>query len=90
MQIEKLFVFITLSSIAIARFLGESLVYLVVNACAHQQVSMLVQAEDIATTLYPYIYTNLYNWPCVRLLNATGTIGCHCNYINSCNYASIH
>ncbi|KAF1801387.1 Nicastrin-domain-containing protein [Mucor lusitanicus] len=36
-----------------------------------------VQAQDIATTLYPYIYTNLNNWPCVRLLNATGTIGCH-------------
>ncbi|KAK4512992.1 uncharacterized protein ATC70_003703 [Mucor velutinosus] len=57
MQIEKLLLFITLYSIAIARF--------------------LVQAEDIATTLYPYIYTNLNNWPCVRLLNATGTIGCH-------------
>ncbi|EPB83012.1 hypothetical protein HMPREF1544_10242 [Mucor circinelloides 1006PhL] len=57
MQLEKLLVFITLSSIAILGF--------------------LVQAEDIATTLYPYIYTNLYNWPCVRLLNATGTIGCH-------------
>ncbi|CDH57981.1 nicastrin [Lichtheimia corymbifera JMRC:FSU:9682] len=34
-------------------------------------------AEDIATKLYPYIYTNLNNWPCVRLLNATSTIGCH-------------
>ncbi|KAI7901564.1 Nicastrin-domain-containing protein [Cokeromyces recurvatus] len=32
---------------------------------------------DISSTLYPYIYTNLNNWPCVRLLNATGTIGCH-------------
>ncbi|RCI04076.1 hypothetical protein CU098_011379 [Rhizopus stolonifer] len=39
-------------------------------------LSILVQADDIATTLYPYIYTNLNNWPCVRLLNASGTIGC--------------
>lgn len=36
-----------------------------------------VRADDIATTLYPHIYTNLNNWPCVKLLNATGTIGCH-------------
>lgn len=42
---------------------------------------ILVTAEDIATTLYPYIYTNLNNWPCVRLLNATGTIGCHCKSV---------
>lgn len=39
--------------------------------------NVLVKADDIATTLYPYVYTNLNNWPCVRLLNATGTIGCH-------------
>ncbi|KAI9484450.1 hypothetical protein BDB00DRAFT_134356 [Zychaea mexicana] len=36
-------------------------------------------AQDIATSLYPYIYTNLNNWPCVRLLNATSVIGCHGN-----------
>ncbi|RUP50823.1 hypothetical protein BC936DRAFT_137615 [Jimgerdemannia flammicorona] len=35
-----------------------------------------VNAQDIATTLYPYIYKDLSTWPCVRLLNATGTIGC--------------
>ncbi|KAI8971483.1 Nicastrin-domain-containing protein [Mycotypha africana] len=35
-----------------------------------------VKSEDFATTIYPYIYTNLNNWPCVRLLNATGTVGC--------------
>ncbi|KAI9289178.1 Nicastrin-domain-containing protein [Umbelopsis sp. AD052] len=33
-------------------------------------------AEDIATSLHPYIYTDLGTWPCVRLLNATGSIGC--------------
>ncbi|KAI7852402.1 Nicastrin-domain-containing protein [Circinella umbellata] len=44
-------------------------------------VSLLIfscaSAEDIGSSLYPYIYTNLNNWPCVRLLNATSTIGCH-------------
>ncbi|KAG2226839.1 hypothetical protein INT45_005804 [Circinella minor] len=38
---------------------------------------LLKIAEDIGSSLYPYIYTNLNNWPCVRLLNATNTIGCH-------------
>ncbi|KAI8582078.1 hypothetical protein K450DRAFT_228897 [Umbelopsis ramanniana AG] len=33
-------------------------------------------AQDIATSLYPYIYTDLGTWPCVRLLNATGSVGC--------------
>ncbi|KAG0742219.1 hypothetical protein G6F57_010744 [Rhizopus arrhizus] len=39
--------------------------------------SLANSTEDIATTLYPHIYNELSNWPCVRLLNATGTIGCH-------------
>ncbi|OAD77687.1 hypothetical protein PHYBLDRAFT_164583 [Phycomyces blakesleeanus NRRL 1555(-)] len=34
-------------------------------------------AQDIASSLYPYIYTDVSTWPCVRLLNATGQIGCH-------------
>ncbi|KAI9323739.1 Nicastrin-domain-containing protein [Dichotomocladium elegans] len=37
----------------------------------------LALADDIATSLYPYIYTNLNSWPCVRLLNATSAVGCH-------------
>ncbi|KAI9008996.1 glycosyltransferase family 20-domain-containing protein [Phycomyces nitens] len=36
-----------------------------------------ISTQDIASSLYPYIYTNVANWPCVRLLNATGQIGCH-------------
>ncbi|KAI7867163.1 glycosyltransferase family 20-domain-containing protein [Spinellus fusiger] len=39
--------------------------------------------SEIASTLYPYIYTDINNWPCVRLLNATGTIGCHALYGSS-------
>lgn len=35
-----------------------------------------MQGQDIETSLYPHIYNNLANWPCVRLLNATHTIGC--------------
>ncbi|KAI9481077.1 MAG: glycosyltransferase family 20-domain-containing protein [Benjaminiella poitrasii] len=36
-----------------------------------------IVSADISSSIYPYIYTNLNNWPCVRLLNASGTIGCH-------------
>ncbi|KAI8391220.1 Nicastrin-domain-containing protein [Radiomyces spectabilis] len=36
-----------------------------------------ILAQDIASSLYPYIYTNLNNYPCVRLLHANGTVGCH-------------
>jgi hypothetical protein len=39
-------------------------------------VSLIRQGQDIETSLYPHIYTNLANSPCVRLLNATHTIGC--------------
>ncbi|KAI8332555.1 Nicastrin-domain-containing protein [Chlamydoabsidia padenii] len=36
----------------------------------------IASSQDIDTSLYPHIYTNLVNWPCVRLLNSTHTIGC--------------
>ncbi|KAI8365653.1 Nicastrin-domain-containing protein [Choanephora cucurbitarum] len=39
-------------------------------------MTLIVYAEDISTTLSPFIYTNLNNWPCVRLLHASGTVGC--------------
>ncbi|CEI91268.1 hypothetical protein RMCBS344292_05565 [Rhizopus microsporus] len=50
---------------------------LIRTICLYFILLFSVRADDIATTLYPHIYTNLNNWPCVKLLNATGTIGCH-------------
>ncbi|KAI8136925.1 Nicastrin-domain-containing protein [Fennellomyces sp. T-0311] len=51
--------------------------FLVTIATVLLLISSCAFAQDIATSLYPYIYTNLNNWPCVRLLNATNSIGCH-------------
>ncbi|KAI8096192.1 Nicastrin-domain-containing protein [Halteromyces radiatus] len=36
----------------------------------------IISSQDTDTALYSRLYTSLENWPCVRLLNATSTIGC--------------
>ncbi|ORY89548.1 Nicastrin-domain-containing protein [Syncephalastrum racemosum] len=40
-------------------------------------------SQTLATSLNPSIYNYYSNWPCVRLLNATGAIGCHAQHKRS-------
>ncbi|KAI8074161.1 Nicastrin-domain-containing protein [Gongronella butleri] len=42
-----------------------------------------VAGQDMGSTVYPMIYTNLYNWPCTRLLNSTSTLGCQAPHTGS-------
>ncbi|CAO3587679.1 unnamed protein product [Absidia cylindrospora] len=39
-------------------------------------LNIVLGKAKILKHLYPHIYSDLVNWPCVRLLNATHTIGC--------------